>query len=454
MTIWLPKLPDGIKNKYEAIAKAIGDDVAAGELKPGEKLPTQRELAKRLSVTVGTVGRAYALAEKKGFVSLETGRGSFVRSYDFRFGSGDPEDIIDLGLNLPAVTDNGEIFSRTLAQLSNSRDIVTLFGNAPVESFERHRVAATRWLRDRLVCSPEQVLISSGTQNALVSTLATLTKPGDSVLVEELTFPGMIEAARLLNLKLVPLEMDDRGIIPTALERCANTSGVIYCIPTNQNPTTTTMPTARRRRIAEIAKARELYIIEDDVYGKLIADAPPPIATFAHDRTVLISSLAKTMSVGLRLAFVCVPDRLRQPIMTSLRATNFFPSPLLCEIAANWINDNTADRLLKEQRVVALQRQEIAKDILGDELCAGNPAGNHVWLNLPDAWTGETLQRAAKENGVKLYPAAAFTTSSQAVANAVRIALGAARNESELRVGLNVIARLLDQGIDESRARY
>ena len=72
------------KNKYEAIAGAIGDDVADGTLKPGQKLPTQRDLAKRLSVTIGTVGRAYALAEKRGLISLEIGRGSFVRSFESR----------------------------------------------------------------------------------------------------------------------------------------------------------------------------------------------------------------------------------------------------------------------------------------------------------------------------------------------------------------------------------
>ena len=393
--------------------------------------------------------------KKRGLVSLEVGRGSFVRSFESRSNEfGNRRDVIDLGLNLPPVTQHSDLLARTLAQISNSRDIVTLFGNAPVESFEQHRNAAAKWLSDRVPCSSEDTLICSGTQNALVAALSTLTKTNDSVLVEELTFPGMIVAAKLLGLNLIPVKMDDSGIIPSDLERAAKKSKVLYCIPTNQNPTTTTMPKTRRYEIAKIAKKRNLYVVEDDVYGKLIEDSPQPIAAFAPERTILVSSLAKTLSVGLRLAFVRVPTDLREAMMSNMRATNFFPSPLLSEIASRWISDETANCLLQDQRETAQLRQQIAKDILPTKLIQGKSAGNHLWLNLPNAWSADTLERAARENGVNLYSAELFVPSGFPIPNSIRIALGAARNESELRIGLNVIARLLMDPVVHPSARY
>ncbi len=401
------------------------------------------------------MGRAYALAEKRGLISLEIGRGSFVRSFEDRVDdNGDRQHVIDLGLNLPPVTEQHELLARTLAQIANSRDIVSLFGSAPIDSFEQHRVAAAKWLNDRVACSAAEVLICTGTQNALISSLATLCQPGDAVLVEALTFPGMIAAAKLLQLVLVPVRMDERGIIPSELERAASNAKVLYCIPTNQNPTTATMPTSRRRKIAKIAAIRNLCVIEDDVYGKLIEAAPAPIASIAPDRTFLISSLAKTLSVGLRLAFVRVPDNYREAMMMNMRASNFFPAPLPCEIATRWIHDGTANKLLAELLQTARRRQEIAREFFDSERFQGDPVGNHLWLKLPDAWSGETLERAAKENGVNVYSAASFTVPNIPVPNAIRIALGAARNESELRIGLNVLARLLNERTTTPVARY
>ena len=459
MTIWAPKLPESAKSKYEAIATAIGDDIAVGILKPGQRLPTQRELSKQLSVTIGTVGRAYALAEQRGLVSLEVGRGSFVRSIESRsFESRSNEtgrvgNVIDLGLNLPPVSEHPELLAKSLILVSSSRKAGTLFGNAPVEAFEHHRIAAAKWMSDRISCSHEDILICSGTQNALVSSLACVTEPGDSVMVEELTFPGVIAAAKLLRLRLVPLKLDGHGIIPADLERASKHSRVLYCIPTNQNPTTTTMPKSRRKEIAKTSAKRGLTIIEDDVYGKLIENAPLPIATHAADQTILISSLAKTLSVGLRLAFVVVPPGLRGSMLSNMRAINFFPSPLLCEVATNWISGTIAIQLLTELQSMARRRQEIAREVVSLELIYGNPQGNHLWLNLPSVWTAETFVRAARENGVNLYSANAFSPG-QTKHNSVRIALGAARNESELRVGLGVIERLITGETEKSSVSY
>ena len=454
MTIWTPKLPDGNQNKYEAIANALGEDIASGNLKPGEKLPTQRDLAKRLAVTIGTVGRAYALAEKRGWISPEVGRGSFVRIFQLSADGNGDSSVIDLGLNLPPATRHPDLYAQTLSQISRSTSIRTLFGSSPVESFLRHRCAAAKWLSDRIPCSSDDVLICSGTQNALVATLATVTRPGDSVLVEELTFPGMIAAAKLLHLKLVPVAMDNEGIVPAELARAAKKAGVLYCVPTNQNPTTATMSLNRRQEIVRVSAQKKLLVIEDDVYGKLVENAPAPIASLLPDQSILICSLAKTMSVGLRIAFVRVPVTHRELMITNLRASNFFPPPLMSEIATNWIDDGTANRLLLELRETARRRQQIAREVFGQLIAGSEPVGNHIWINLPKNWTAEMLARAASENGVSLYTADTFAVDESRKHNAVRLALGSARDEAELRGGLNVVARLLADEAEQISVKY
>jgi DNA-binding transcriptional MocR family regulator len=452
--MWTPRLSSEAKTKSEAIARAIAEDIAQGVLKPGTQLPTQRGLAKRLSVTIGTVGRAYALAEKRGLISLEIGRGSFVRTLEARERGGGQRHPVDLGLNLPPATEHPDLLARTLAQLSSSRHLSALFGSAPTESLEYHRVAAAKWLEERIACSSDDILICSGTQNALVCSLASLTKPGDKVLVEELTFPGMIAAARFLNLELVPVAMDEFGLVPSQLDRAAKKSGVLYCIPTNQNPTTASMPLSRRQEISRVAAKRGLVVVEDDVYGKLVDHAAVPIAALLPNQTFLISSLAKTMSVGLRIAYLRVPPSHRDKVIANMRATNFFPPPLMCEIAANWINDGTANRLLHELRETAGRRQHIAREVLAPLSFRGNPVGNHIWLNLPEDWPAEILVRAAIENGVRLYPAAAFSVEPAAVPNAVRLALGAAVDEGQLREGLDVVSRLLVETGESPTTNY
>jgi DNA-binding transcriptional MocR family regulator len=214
------------------------------------------------------------------------------------------------------------------------------------------------------------------------------------------------------------------------------------------------MSRGRKIRIARIVKRKNLLVIEDDVYGKLLGGGELSLASHVPDHAILVASLSKTLSVGLRLAFLRVPARHRIVVLESLRASSFFPSPLLCEIATKWIEDGTATSLLNEQRQATARRLAIAKEILGSELILGSPAGNHIWLRLPAAWSNESLERAASESGVLVYSGDAFCFGGRVIPNLIRIALGAARNESELRVGLGKLSRLLNKSTEPAAPRY
>lgn len=443
--MWKIELSEDTGTKYEQIASAIEQDIASGQLKPGDRLPPQRKLAKQLSVTIGTIGRAYALAERRGLTRSEVGRGCFVvpapRS---QATESDRDLVIDLGMNLPPDLHSNQLFENTLHEFARRRNLDELFGALPVDAFPHQREAAAKWLGRRIDCTADDVLICTGTQNALISSLSTLTRPGDSILVESLTFPGILKAVKLLNLVPIPVPMDADGILPDEIESRCGLAKALYLNPTNHNPTTSTLSMTRRKAIARIANKRGLWVIEDDTYGHLMPESPPTVSSLAPERSILISSLSKTMMVGLRLALLRAPQTIRSQVVSQFNATSFFPSSISVEIASKWIEDGTADTMLDLRLQAASRRQEIAADVLNSEFISGRPELNHVWLNLPESWTATSLCRAASENGVIVLPASVFTPGRTSELNSIRIALGAARTDAELRVGLEKISRLLD----------
>ena len=190
MTIWVPDLSNRDGPLYTAIADAIDDAVRSGDLPPDSRLPPQRELAWRLGVTVGTVTRAYALAEQRGAVSAHVGRGTFVRpSSGYAVTSPyfpDPApNIIDLSVNTPLYDLPSEALRQAMADLSRRPDLDALLRYTPDRGHERHRAAGAVWMRRvGIETAPDCVVLANGVQQGLTTALLTLTQPGDTVLTE------------------------------------------------------------------------------------------------------------------------------------------------------------------------------------------------------------------------------------------------------------------------------
>lgn len=450
MTIWAPELEPAAGPRYVAIADALATDIANGRIREGDRLPTHRELADALGIAIGTVTRAYAEAERRGLVRGEVGRGTFVGPPPLhaptptRMGSASAS-LIDLSLNVPV---EGVVpdLAAALRTLAKRPDLGDLLRYQPHAGAARHRAAGAAWsARFGLEARPEQVLVCSGAQHAMVAVFSALAKPGDRVLTEALTYPGMKALSGLLHLPLEGVAMDAEGLRIDALADALRTTGakLLYCMPTIHNPTGGVLSAERRRAIAELARAHDVAIIEDDVHRFLVPDAPPPIAHFAPERTYHIAGTSKSIAGGLRVAFVTAPlaavDRLAQRIW----ATTWMAAPLTAEIAALWIEDGTADRIAGRQRQEAAARQRLARDVLGDLAARGHPNALHVWLELPAPWRGESFAREALQRGVATSPAELFVVGRAAVPHAVRIGLGAARDRAELEKALRILADTL-----------
>ncbi|MEX0922782.1 MAG: PLP-dependent aminotransferase family protein [Rhodovibrionaceae bacterium] len=455
MTNWLPDLERFPGPRYAAIAQALAQAISDGELTSGDRLPPQRDLAWKLGVTVGTVTRGYSEAERRGLVKGEVGRGTYIRptgaveNWMMRGGEEDSSGIIDMNFILPTPNSELESFGATLTALGQQPDILETLGYQPHIGRRSHREAGSAWLaRSGLAVPAERIALVSGAHHGIVAALAAIARPGERILTEALTYPGLQAAARLLGLRLEPVAIDEEGLVPEALEAaCRNGEARgLYFVPKLQNPTTATMSEQRRRDVAAVARRHSLPFVEDDLFGLLDAETPTPVTSLAPELGHYVTSLSKTVSPGLRIGYVAAPAASMDRLSQAVRSTCWMATPLTGEIASRWIGDGTADRILVSLRAEAERRRQAALEVLAPwlPLC---PLGSlHLWLKLPEPWRAGEFAAEALARGVRLTPSDTFAVGRTAELQAVRIGLGSPRGSQALEQGLNSIAQILREG--------
>lgn len=304
--------------------------------------------------------------------------------------------------------------------------------------------------RARIEARAEQILVCSGALHAMTVVFSTLTKPGDTIFTESLTYPGMKNIAHLLNLRLQGLRVDAEGILPDAFdEACRRGDGkVLYTIPTIHNPLGTKMPEARRREIAQVAAAHGVQIVEDDVHSFMLPSPPPPLSSFAPENSYYILSMSKSIAGGMRVGYLLAPERMVEPLATSVRATVWMAAPLMAEIASEWIKDGTADRLVEQKRAEAAARQEIARRALHGFEFEAHPFSFHLWLHLPPPWRSNEFTAQLRRHGVAVTSSEAFVPAREEAPHAVRVCLGAPRSRAQLEKGLAIIRKVLQDSPD------
>ncbi|MPY71522.1 MAG: aminotransferase class I/II-fold pyridoxal phosphate-dependent enzyme [Alphaproteobacteria bacterium] len=454
MTIWLPELGDGRGGKARALADAIGAAIAEGRLRPGDRLPPQRELAWQLHVSLGTVTRGYDAARRRGLVEGHVGSGTYVCEPE-RPGvgfvlpadgpaAGGAADAIDLSVDVYASPLWTEPFRHTLTALG-ADDASALLEYQSAAGMMRHREAAASWLRrPGFAPDAEDIVLTAGGQHALAIALSALGRPGDTLLVENLCYPPVKTLAEMYGLTLHGVALDGEGAIPDALEAACRSRAprLLYLTPTLQNPTNAVMGAARRAEIVEIARRHDLLIVEDDVTGALSEDAPKPLTALAPERCCFVSSFSKTVAPGLRTGFLVAPAAERERVLSRARALGWMAPPVSCEIASRWIGDGTADRLREAVRRENRRRHEIAASVLdGLEESGSAAVSPHAWYRLPERWRSSGFVEAAQAHGVRIACTRSFAVNGRA-GTAVRISLSAAESRETLRRALAILARI------------
>ncbi len=453
MTISLEAIAASSGPKYLAIAEVIAREIRSGGIGAGERLPTHRDLAYRLGVTVGTVSRAYGEINRRGLTSGEVGRGTYVSLgrpettvFDIRRPHG-AAGVIDMSMNRPSLGNAGEYMARTLADISAAKGISVLSEYQAACGMPAHREAGANLLKTiGLEARPDDIIMTNGAQHGMAALFMSLLNAGDLLLTEKLTYPAVKALARTMNLRLRGLEMDAEGLLPDAFEDACKTgeAKVLYTMPTLHNPTNAIQGVQRRRDLAAIAEKYGIAIIEDDVYGFLPSDRPPPLVSFAPEQGYFLTSTAKSIAPGLRIGYIVGPARAAARISHAVQITGWMVPPLMGELTSRWINDGTAAELIAWHRENATFRNTLARNVFAGFDTGTHPESYHLWLALPENLLVEELTRECALKGIAVSLPESFTLPGQPAPNRIRVCLGGTNIMSDLEQGLATLRDIFD----------
>ncbi|MDD3029259.1 MAG: PLP-dependent aminotransferase family protein [Alphaproteobacteria bacterium] len=447
---WVPTLPGEKKNISIALADAIAADIRNGRLKAGQKLPPQRLLAYTMGLNLGTVHKAYKTAAKRRLIAGEVGRGSFVRD-DARNNILWPNEnpyarAIDFCDNFPCPIRKTDPFQRALNALAKAPNLSQLLQYQQNSARDDHKALGAAWIgRFGVKAEPPNVLIANGAIHAGFISLCSLCRPGDTIVTEALTSQAIKGTAETLNLRLKGAAMDKEGVIPEALEEILRTNKVsaVYLAPTLHNPTASTLPSARRRRIAALLDKHGVSLIEDDTFAPLLDKAIQPLSSFIPERSFYIAGLSKALAPGLRLAFLKAPTAFYQNALDILRLTTWLASPLLIELAGRLLVTGEAEAVIRQHRRDIAARQDIAKRVLKGYKAVIRPGAPHIWLPLPDPWRAAQFKEALAKREVNALSSDAFAVNRNNPVHAVRLCLGTPPSLAVVTEGLRIVKETL-----------
>lgn len=450
MTLWMPDPAKLRRPAYLSLAEEIGRAIGDGRLATGERLPTHRQLAEQLGLSVQTVSRAYDELVRRGLVSGEIGRGTFVRSLRRE---PDPPylperigELVDLSILKPICEPlHLTRMQEALGLLAQTLPPSAALSFRPNVVFPRHRVVAAEWLRRCGVdVAPENITIANGATPAITVALMSAASAGSTIATEAISHHTVVPLASYLGLKLKGVAVDEEGMLPDALERACRETAIrgVFLQPSVINPRAALMSAERRAALAAVAERHDLTIIENDILGPLIDDGPAPIAALAPQRTLYVTGFSKITVPGLRVGYLVAPEKLSAVVANRHLVTNWMATPIMVEIASRWVSDGTALELVDWQRDALRRRHAIAADMLEGISFRSHASSLHIWLDLPEAVAEESFVAQARIHGVAIAPSASFRTRAQDHESAVRISLGST-TENELRAGLRIIHRLL-----------
>jgi 2-aminoadipate transaminase len=424
-------------------------------LAPGEKLPPTRQLAAEASINHLTAARVYRRLADLGYVTASVGRGTFVRTlapaageesddwqayvlpervasyqeeilYD-AFALVGEEGMISLATGMPSpsfhpVDELSEISRRVFDEEGPGA-----ISYQTTEGLWRLREAIAGGGRRRGFASdPEEVIVTSGAQQAIDLIARSVLQPGDVAAVESPTFTGTLLALRNTGARVVGIPVDEQGLDVSALERLLAREEVKLCAlqPACQNPTGVDLAPERRERLVELAVERNMFVLEDGVYADLRYEGErvPSLRPAAPGHVAHVNSLSKIVGGGLRIGWIAARGPLRDRLAMLKQGSDFHNPALTQAIAARYLEGDGYERQLEATLPYYRERRDalmsaLERHLPGEYRAAVPCGGHHVWVTLTRAVEERELYRAAVRQGVAFTPGGAITTERRAQAS-------------------------------------
>ncbi|OUR79450.1 hypothetical protein A9Q83_03325 [Alphaproteobacteria bacterium 46_93_T64] len=449
--------------KTTEIVTMVQEKIAAGILKPGERLPTHRDMAWDLKCSVGTVTRAYGELERIGITYAHVGRGTFVASGETVDENGRRNPLwhfeqiqnqifapTDLSLNRFYHPDSGKAFTQGFQVLADRqpqpeyRDYIDTRGRAEDLS------AAEKWLKPLIGhVETENIIVTQGAQSSLYLTMSALTKPGDTIATEAFGYPGIKAVAQDIGVKLQAIEMDDYGMLPEAFEAAAKRARVrlLVTVPTNHNPTGTTLPMERRREIIRIALEHNIPIVEDGVYAPFHDKCVSTFWEICPENSIFLTSFSKVFSPGIRVGYVVAPMRFMPKLVSSMTAINWMTSPITLDLINQQLKSGVVHKHRDDLIIEGGVRFSMAKEILGPWISATQIGQEqflpHLWVRLPISISPSEFIEQARARGIALIGGDRFAMNRHLDDHYIRVCLMAVPEIKHLESALFILADLL-----------
>lgn len=432
---------------YEKIANQIEHQVHEGIFLPGAKVPSVRKSSKQMKVSVTTVLQAYRLLEDRGVIRARPQKGYFVQENQLPLRNSakielikndgsmhtilqrllhEPQDkcIIQFGASIPQ--------SQFLPTRQLQRSVGRLMRLDPEHctayeftpgSLNLRRQIAIRMLDSNCRLQPDDITITLGCQNALMLSLQTIAKAGDTIIIESPTYHGVLQAIEVLSLNAIEIPCStETGINLDLLEDAAKKWQIKACIvtPNNQNPTGATLSYRARQRLMEQSVRHDFILIEDDVYGELSYGDKRERTLKAddeHNTVIYCSSFSKSIAPGFRIGWV-VGGRFQAQIEYYAYVQSLAIPTLTQTAIANFLENGAYDRHLRKTRQSYQENLTRCLRLIREYFPSGtkisSPKGGFLlWVTLPDTVNTMTLYTQALENNIGLLPGIAFSLTAQ-----------------------------------------
>lgn len=469
---------------YQKIAAEIRSAINDGVYQPGDKLPGIRSYAKQRHISVSTAIAAYHSLEDQGVIESISKSGFYVRpqlnnvielpkmsarlSQPKAVGSqqmtlqlvnnASNPGIIGLGA---AVPDKSflpvKLMGRYLTQVHKQHLNNVITYDKPAGLMPLQQQIAKRMVAQGCHLVPEDIVITNGCQEAVYLALRSCTQPGDVVAVESPTYYGLLQIMESLSLKALEIPTDPiTGISLEALELALDQWPVKACVVVASfgNPLGACIPDEKKQQLAQLAKDKQLMLIEDDVYGELCHQQSRPTLLKSYDlddNVIYCSSFSKTLSPGLRVGWVASHSKARQ--LEYLKYVLNFSSANPGQLAiAQILESGQYDRYLRQVR----QQYANATQRLVNKLFQLFPAGTRitqpsggfvVWLELPGKIDTVTLANNLLDHNISIAPGSMFT-NGQKFGNCIRLSAACKWNEN-VELALVKIAEMIGRMLTE-----